>query len=147
MRGYPSPQWLNHIGSKFDIDPEFFFRHLQFDQLQRTPTHPTHFFMPSLPSVAEIIPIRITSILSDYSSQPDTIADLRRSCKEHMAEYLNNLTNSLKVSISEPIVRRFSVHDKQHFSIEQMITICVTYNTSTQGWMGTRPYILKLRMF
>lgn len=34
MQSYPSPHWLNHIGSKFDIDSEFFFRHLEFDQLR-----------------------------------------------------------------------------------------------------------------
>jgi hypothetical protein len=147
MQGYPSPQWLNHIGSKFDIDPEFFCRHLEFEQLQRAPTH---FFMSSLPSAGEIIRIRMTSILSrdDFHFQPaHTITDLRNSCKVHMAEYLNNLVKSLNVSVSESIVRRFSVHDKQHFSIEQMVTICVTYNT--QGWMGTQPSVLSktLRTF
>jgi len=56
-----------------------------------------------------------------------------------MEEYLNNLVKSLEVSVSESIVRRFSVHDKQYFSIEQMVTIYVTY--STRGWMGTTPSI------
>ncbi|KAL8939351.1 MAG: hypothetical protein Q9211_002781 [Gyalolechia sp. 1 TL-2023] len=132
--GYPSPQWLNHIGSKFDIDPEFFFRHLEFDQLQMTPIH---FFMPSLPSRAEIIRIRITSILSKddfHFEQAHDITDLRNSCKIHMKEYLENLVKSVNVSLSESIVRRFSVHDKQHFSIAQMVTICVTYESS--GWIA-----------
>ncbi|KUJ18841.1 uncharacterized protein LY89DRAFT_506064 [Mollisia scopiformis] len=93
--------------------------------------------MPSLPSAREIIRIRITSILSrdDFHFQPaHTIADLRNLCKVHMAKYLNNLVKSLNVSVSESIVRRFSVYDKQHFSIEQMVTICVTHNT--QDWMA-----------
>lgn len=134
MKGYPSPQWLNHLGSKFDIDPEFYFRHFEFNHW---PATPTHFFMSSLPSVAEIIRIRITSILSRdqfYVEPEHTVTDLRKSCKVHMDEYLNNLVRSLKVSISESIVRRFSVHDKQHFSIEQMITVCVTHKSP--GWMG-----------
>lgn len=145
MEGYPSPQWLNHLGSKFDIDPEFYFRHLEFDHIQKTPTH---FFMSSLPSVAEIIRIRITSILSrnDFQFEPEhTIADLRKTSEVHMDEYLNNLVKSLKVSLSESIVRRFSVHDKQHFSIEQMVTICVTHKSP--GWTGARPHLPKLRMF
>lgn len=137
MQGYPSPRWLNHIGSKFDIDPEFFFRHLQFEPSQRALTH---FFLSSLLSVAEVIRIRITSILSRdcFQFQPEhTITDLRSSCKAHMAEYLNNLVKSLKVSVSDSIVRKFSVHDKQHFSIEQMVTICVTHDP--RGWIGMRP--------
>jgi hypothetical protein len=30
LSGYPSARWLCRIGSHYDIDPEFFYRHLDF---------------------------------------------------------------------------------------------------------------------
>ncbi|KAL1843254.1 hypothetical protein VTJ49DRAFT_2585 [Mycothermus thermophilus] len=30
LQGYPSPEWLNTLGARFRIDPEFYLRHLIF---------------------------------------------------------------------------------------------------------------------
>lgn len=30
LQGYPSPEWLNALGARFGLDPEFYHRHLIF---------------------------------------------------------------------------------------------------------------------
>ena len=80
LHGYPSALWLGHIGSRFNIDPEFYFRHLDFASFQGTPEH---FFMHSLPSAADILRVRVTTVLSsnDPSSPAgETVANLRARC-------------------------------------------------------------------
>lgn len=133
MEGFVSPLWLNHLGSKFDIDPEFYFRHLDFSS---SLPHPTHFPMPSLPSAADVVRLRLISIISRNAFQPstDSIEGLRSACKNHMNEYLMRLSRGQGIESSDSIMRQFYVHDKYHFSMEQMITIQV--NTDGQGWIG-----------
>lgn len=134
LQGYISPLWLNHIGSKFEVDPEFFLRHLDFLFSQ---PRPEHFPMLSLPSCAEIIRIRITSIMSwnDFQHSVHNItAHLRSRCERQMKEYLKNLGKGQKVVTSDSIVRRFSVFDSHHFALEQMMTVCV--NHDNLGWTG-----------
>lgn len=135
LQGFVSPLWLNHIGSKFAVDPEFYFRHLDFSSMLPSPEHS---IMMSLPSIGEIVRIRITSTISwnsPHHPYPRSTKDLRSFCKRHMHEYINNLLNEKGVAPGDSIIRRFSVHDKSHFSIEQMVSVHI--NHDHPGWLGT----------
>jgi hypothetical protein len=78
--------------------------------------------------------------LGDFYFLPQQdVSDRRASCPPQMADYLKNLIKGRRVFLSDSIVRRFSVHDRQHFTIEQMVTISVT--GSPQGWMDMLPHI------
>ena len=58
MRGHPSSEWLATIGAKYQVEPDFFQRHLNF-RLQA----PNHFSPPSLPSSSEsMVRLRIPTI-------------------------------------------------------------------------------------
>lgn len=58
LRGHPSPDWLLSIGTKYQVDPEYFQRYLDFFLGQ-----PEHFPLPALPSTAlPMIKLRITTI-------------------------------------------------------------------------------------
>lgn len=140
FQGYLPPRLINHLGAKFSIDPEFFFRHLDFPTI-RSPS-PGHFFMHSLPSIhPDIIRIRIPLIIScdHLRSMPDgsgeaTPSRLREYCQKQMNEYLANVTKRVDVDPGEAMVRRFSVHDIYHFSIEQIVTIHLS--RVSQSWTG-----------
>ena len=73
---------------------------------------------------------RDSSAETHNQSKLDALRDL---CAKDMDNYLEKI----KLDGIEPgdsIVRRFSVHDNTHFSLEQDITFCIT--DCGQSWTG-----------
>lgn len=133
FRGYPSSRLLNFAGSKFDIDPEFFLRHLYFPQ---TPGITDYHYLPSLPSAGDIIQLCVITVgVWNDSRLTQSLEQLRKDCMTSTEAYLNQLALGRNVSTCSSIVRQFDVHDKRHFTIEQTISILLDY--STKGWIGT----------
>ena len=106
LQGFVSPMWLNCLGSKFEVDPEFYFRHLDFTSLFPSPHH---FTRMSLPSMADIVRNHMVSILSWNGVNPlaDSTAELRSSCKTQMSRYLHNLVNEQEIIPGDSVVCRF----------------------------------------
>ena len=120
LRGYPSPDWIRHVGAKYRIDPEFFRRQLILDRTL------DFFDLPMPPSSSEnIIALNITSIGRCNST---TLG--RQTSPRALQKYSQNLGTK----VGESIVRRFSWHDEEHFSIEQQISLCVVNKGA--GWVA-----------
>jgi hypothetical protein len=137
LRGNPTPEWLNTIGYKCNVDPEFFLRHLDF---RATAGKPDYFSLPSLPSSASnILRLHWTTIGSrrvygrDKHDQEE-IEFLRQDSAKTMARYLHEICVGHHMKTCDSIVRRFAVHDEIHFSLEQDVSICV--NAVGQGWIS-----------
>ncbi|CAG9952072.1 unnamed protein product [Clonostachys rosea f. rosea IK726] len=117
VRGYPSADWVNTIGSKYKIDPEIFRVYL-------TPpwTEDEFFDMPSSVRIASnTITLRIPSIgRCTASTIPSAAAG------KSLEQYWKN------VKPGDSIVRSYFWHDPELFSIEQHITISV--KKRGQGW-------------
>ncbi|KAG8667973.1 hypothetical protein FPOAC1_012815 [Fusarium poae] len=47
LRGFMTAQWINNIGARYFVDPEFFCRHLDFSPVNDTASN---FSIPALPS-------------------------------------------------------------------------------------------------
>ena len=128
MQGYPSPDWLNVIGSKYRLDPNFFQAHLH------SLFTDDHFRHPSPPSAAHILTLRITTIghrlsycLPKVLDQPTEVLRSRSSLE--MKRYLRNMQlNHGKAFVGDSIVRDFSVFDENYFSIEQDVSICLNFS-------------------
>lgn len=136
LRGHPSPQWLNTIGYLCNVDPEFLLRHLNF----RTPPTERHFTSPAPPSTtSNIIQLRISSIVcrEQTNETPDAVSQLRIEAAEEMKEYHKNLKKEIGVKTGDSIVRSFVVHDNEHSTLEQDISLCV--NEFGKGWIGNSP--------
>lgn len=136
LRGYPSANWLKTVGAHCRVDPEFFRRHLDFNS-------PQEFYdLPALPSTARnIIKLRVTTVFRRTSLLDDkTIDKLRAEEEDHVREHQKQLNR-----VGESIVRKFSIHDKSYFSIEQNISICVCRRVD-KGWQGklTLAYVQSL---
>jgi hypothetical protein len=137
MRGCPTPEWLLAIGAFYHIDPEFFQRHLDFRQGLRS-----NYSQPSLPStLASAVRLQMTTIgvsatrpLAD-SSQQEVLEALRGENKVRLKEYRRNLRDLLGMKIGEPMVRDCAIHDLQHFSITQDISLYVD-QCGKGGWFG-----------
>jgi len=135
IRGHPSPEWLLAIGSSYQLDPEFFRRHLDF-RLGRQ----EFFSSPSLPSTSTaMIRLRTTTIggLQQVSARDDgqsRLEILQAESARSMDEYRKRLRSLSDPSLGDSIIRDCSVHDLQHFSVEQdvSVNICKTENS----WAG-----------
>jgi hypothetical protein len=138
MRGQPSPEWLATIGAKYSVDPSFLKGHLDFWK-----TSPEYFDSPAFLSAAAPFAVRlcITTIglsmtgLRTGTSDHDSIESLRSHNEENLREYQEMLTKDTRSSSpGESIIRCCSILDKQHFTIEQDISIWV--NRAGQTWTG-----------
>ncbi|ORX98667.1 hypothetical protein BCR34DRAFT_146416 [Clohesyomyces aquaticus] len=132
LRGHQPPEMLNAIGARYRVDPEFFRQHL--DITTRTTRYGV---IPStsLASSSKNI-LRLPSVtLASRSSSSEIIQphhqgivsrirdETARLMDAHVDRYLQNREACLRSGTS--IVRNLSVHNPQHFSLEQEISIYV----------------------
>ena len=142
LEGYPSAQHLIDLGAAYNIDPEFYQRHLRF--LIPRLTKNESFFLPVLPSFqTSILQISVTTIGHHRTPQYRSVDEKRSRSASKMDEYLINLRNGRGMGRNwEPrdsVVRSFAVHDEKEFSIQQMITICmIRIAGGDDCWKGKR---------
>lgn len=140
IRGYALPEWLNLIGSRYRVDPEFFRRHLNFLQPQ------TLFDIPNIPSASRnIIHLPLTTIVErtdgaifrNRSFEADRQLDLDR-----VSSYLRQLDREAQIGRS--IVRNWTTLDDKYSSLEQNVSVCV--QPKGGGWVGKSPPSVDFRM-
>lgn len=134
LRGFPSPQWLNHLGAALDVDPEFFYRHLDIGPIGITPNAPRleYSYSTPFPQSRDLIQLRVCNTGSwDMKGNNAALASLRQSCEDSFRDHLEDFEHRRGFSAGDSIVRRFILHDLHNFSIEQRISIEVIYHTHT----------------
>ena len=140
--GYPSAQHLIDLGAAYNIDPEFYQRHLRF--LIPRSTKNESLFLPVLPSFQTLIlQMSITTVGHHRTHQYRSVDGKRLRSASKMDEYLMNLRNGRGMGRDwEPrdsVVRSFAVHDEKEFSIQQIITICmIRIAGGDECWKGER---------
>lgn len=123
LKGFPSAQWLNLLGAKYEIDPEFFVRHLSLQDGSSggSPGDPS---LLQLSSTANIFQLRILTVGSwDTSRSRLSVEELRRHCNASIMKYHEDLRMKQNMPMCASMVRGFLVLDKEHFSLEQTISI------------------------
>lgn len=143
LQGHPSPQWLNIVGSKCNVHPEFFLRHVDF---WSTIGMPDYFPLPPLPSSSSnTIKLNLTTIGSRGSEVKEIrqaeIDKLREFISTNFAKYLHTMRTTDDFQTGDSYVRQVDVYDETHFTIEQDVSICV--NKVLNGWIGE--YSLNVR--
>lgn len=138
LRGNPTPEWLNTIGYRCNIDPEFFLRHLDF---RATAGKPDYFNLPGLPSSkTNFLRLHWTTIGSRGATferdehDQEEVERLRAFSAKRMEQYLDETRSGHKMNLCDSFVRRFAVHDGTHFSFEQDVSICI--NSIGKSWIG-----------
>lgn len=143
LKGYPTAEWLNALGAKFRIDPDFYQRHLCFWSESGNNTSRRN-MAPRLPSVqAETIGLRIPTIGKLTGRKQPTHRDavlenlehIRRQTSQRMTAYISQLSTleSPDMDVAYSIVREFVMLDANHFAIEQIISISIVANRNG-GW-------------
>lgn len=126
LRGFPSPQWIKVIGSKFRVDPELFRRHLAFLQTR------DYFNDPNLESAsANMFQLRLPSIFKrDLAITHADVLESRRDQKYIIKKHQQKLGSR----IGDSIVRQYHVHDEHYFTIEQFLSCFVSVRK--HSWTG-----------
>ncbi|KAI9775354.1 MAG: hypothetical protein M1839_001270 [Geoglossum umbratile] len=137
LRGNPTPEWLNTIGYRCNVDPEFFLRHLDF---RSTAGKPNYFNLPCLPSSnSNFMRLRWTTIglrgaaFERNGHNQEEIESLRNESARAMERYLDDARSGHKMKICDSFVRRFAVHDETHFTFQQDVSICI--NSVGKSWI------------
>ncbi|KAI9794812.1 MAG: hypothetical protein M1816_002940 [Peltula sp. TS41687] len=141
MRGNLSPDWLNAIGAKFRVDPEFFQRHLDF---RSTVGRPEYFPLPPLPSAAvnmtrlRLVTVGNRTVEARSRTWPDQhqLETWRQEGAKSLRSFVEKLTMGREsdTKSGDSIVREFSVHDHQHFSFEQDMSLHIM--NALGGWLA-----------
>ena len=149
LRGHQPAKVLNLIGAKFSVDPEFFRRHLDFGKRS---THTESFSDSFLPSSTTNIIRLATTTIGFRSAQPgvslranhENLQELRDQSSKLIGQYLNkvSLARASDVRQGDSVVRDFSLHDRQFFSIEQYMSVYVHVEKPT--WLG-KHFLLEAR--
>lgn len=140
IRGYPTPAWLNTVGSKYKVDPDFFARHLDY----LIPTTSETFPSPALPSsLSHMVTLYVTTIGSRDRARrtfrQSEIDSIRISDKRKMAGYSRSLSAGSDFNAGNALVRYYSTLDESHFTIEQRITVNI--HRRRNGWTGEKAVI------
>lgn len=134
LNGYPSAEWINEIGSKYNIDPEFFHRHLSFLQDNQLENHTPAFTLLSHQST--IFQLSMISVGSQENSWRADKKSARIESATKMEEYLHDLKVGRGWKPGHSIVRSYTVHDSKEFSIQQLVTVYVARVSKTSDqWL------------
>lgn len=134
IRGFISPSWVSVLGSKYNIDPEFFRRHMDF--LSANIDRHAYSF-PSLASSSDnIFRLCVSTILhrDDFGGQD--LQSQRARQATQLGTYKTQQLGSVKVCCGDSLVREYSTICSRFSVIEQWISIYVT--KTDRGWAGKR---------
>lgn len=136
IRGFISPSWVSVLGSKYNIDPEFFRRHMDFLSVS-IDRHSYSF--PSLASSSNnMIRLCVNTLLhrDDYGGQDLRAQRLDKS--KELETYKIQELGSTKVCCGDSMVREYSTVCSSFSVIEQWISLYIT--KTDRGWTGKREY-------
>jgi hypothetical protein len=129
LRGFMTAQWINNIGARYVVDPEFFCRHLDFGPAN---DNANNFSIPALPSSSgHLIELPIITIgkrtASTDALRADKIDELRSQGASALAAHHHQISKlaSSKMKLGDSMVRDFHIFDEIHYAIEQRISICM----------------------
>ncbi|KAK1834720.1 hypothetical protein QBC39DRAFT_342665 [Podospora conica] len=131
IRGFVTNHWVKAIGSFYQLDPEYFRKHLDF-----LSTPGEHLDLPHLPSVADNIGIRlqVTDIFRRPPESSLTDRDVQRARRQEVRDVrLYQKRLGTRGMSGETVVRRFSVLDRGTFSTEHAISVTIK-GSVRNGW-------------
>ncbi|KAK0746924.1 hypothetical protein B0T18DRAFT_163255 [Schizothecium vesticola] len=118
MRGYPSADWINVLGSQYRVDIEFFRQKLGFLDGK------TYYDLPAMPSNSQnILHLKISTI---YAREvPLTLSQLRKLRQSEKRAVRQHQRSPSAVGAS--IFRQVTLVDETSFAVEQDISIYIAH--------------------
>ena len=119
LRGSPSPAWINLLGAKYKVEPEFFRRHLRY-----LPGR-DHSDLPTLPSAtANTLSLSVASLYTrSLALSREEVQRIRND--DYETARRNTQAISAHNACGETIVRKFSTLNDRLLSMEHDISIYI----------------------
>lgn len=132
LTGYPSPEWLNAIVTRYRVDHRFFHRHLDFlPSGQRewytapdVPSRSQHFIRLLVPSIVFLGPE------GRYMPMED-LQKARTACSEQLRHKFKSFFGGSSISTGQSIVRHVNIHSGDAMVLEQAITVTILNHENT----------------
>ncbi|EHA20061.1 hypothetical protein ASPNIDRAFT_39476 [Aspergillus niger ATCC 1015] len=124
IRGFISPSWVSAIGSKYNIEPEFFKRHMDF--LSMCIDRHSYSFPSLVSSSNNIIRLCVSTILhrDDFGGQD--LQSQRSYQRSELGSYRLQQLGSNRVRCGDSLVREYSTVCPRFSVIEQWISLYIT---------------------
>ena len=124
LTGRPSAEWLNAVGSRYQLDQRFFHQHL--GSILANQRH--WYSVPTLPSRSlEVIRLCIPSIVFIGSQGRDVdvrgLELARNDCNVQLRRLLRSMQDSSLSEAGKSIMRRMHIHNGSALVVEQEVTI------------------------
>ncbi|EEQ29247.1 conserved hypothetical protein [Microsporum canis CBS 113480] len=130
IRGFISPSWVAAIGSKYNIDPEFFRRHMDF--LSASVLRHS-FSFPSLASSSNnIFRLCVSTILHREDFGGQDLQSQRSEQSTGLRNYKLRQLGSTRICCGDSLVREYSTVCSSFSVIEQWISLCIV--KTDKGW-------------
>lgn len=136
LRGFMSANWINNIGGRYIVDPEYFCRHLDFSSPD---DNSNNFSLPALSSSSwHLIELPIMTIGKRTASQGlmrlQVIENLRKEGASALKDHHHRISrlSSSDMEVGESMIREFYVFDENHFVIEQRVSVCMQASRDRQ---------------
>lgn len=130
IRGFISPSWVSVIGSKYNIDPEFFRRHMDF--LCASIDRHAYSFPSLVSSSNNIFRLCVSTLLhrDDFGGQD--LQSQRSDQSSELGTYKIQQLRSTRVCCGDSLVREYSTVCSSFSVVEQWISLCIT--KTDRGW-------------
>lgn len=137
LKGYPSREWILALGAKYEVDPEFFSRHMDFRK-SRSSLAPSY-SVPALPSTSwHMMRLPCMTIGTRDGQQirgnAANILRARRQAEMSMERYVNELVRGVNFRTGDSIIRDYHLLDERNFVLEQLLTVCL--KLASPHWIG-----------
>ncbi|KAL4941072.1 hypothetical protein BDV06DRAFT_195278 [Aspergillus oleicola] len=135
IQGFISPAWVAAIGSKYDIDPEFFKQHLDFLSEEDSTSCKSGLTLSSLTTPKrDRFRLCVRSIFEHRDLKPGDSGALKaqqQKQKDEIRAYKERL-GTTDVRCGDSIAREYSIVCPRFSVMEQWISICI--KVSYNGW-------------
>jgi pseudouridine-5'-monophosphatase len=132
IRGFVSPSWVAVLGSKYNIDPEFFRRHMEF----LSTNNDRHSF--SLPSLANssnnIFRLCVSTLLHRDNFGGQNVQSQRSDQLTELGKYKIHQLGSKNVCCGDSLVRGYTTVCESFSVIEQWMSVYIAKTASS--WAG-----------
>ncbi|RAK74454.1 uncharacterized protein BO72DRAFT_488208 [Aspergillus fijiensis CBS 313.89] len=136
LTGYPSPQWLNAVVTRYGIDHRFLHRHLDF-----LPTGQRDWYaIPSVPSRSQqfiqiVVPCIVFTGHEGRFVPAEDLQQARFACAELLRQKSKSFFGRTGTPAGQTIVRGVNIHSGEAMVLEHAITVCVrTDGEASKMW-------------
>lgn len=139
VEGFPSPDVISYLGAKYQLRPEVFLGHLEFERVLSQTI--TSFELPTLSSYRDnVVHVRLATLgrtFRDFSLQK-AISSRQAKANDHARQIEKSLFEEKRYGATR--YRKVNIHNSRYFSIEQMVTF--TVGRDAQSWTGIVLFLL-----